>query len=398
MNRVSAVRPRLATANCSGTIRLVRILQIVGQSHRRGAEMFALELASGLDALGHDNHVVALGLAFDGGRDPDLPALTTQTAMGPRAVVMGAWHLRRLLARDPFDVVLAHGGSAAQAASLMPRSRRPLLIWQRILGFPPAIWKPAQRRWWRFIMRRIDVVVAMTHDIEDESRRLGFTGPIWEIGTYNTRSPQRFVGVDRIEASARLRREVGVDDDVPLLGLVGHLVDQKRPERAIEVLELILSQSQRAHLVVAGDGPLRTRVEREIRERGLGPHVSLIGHRSDVEQVYGGLDVLLLTSDDEGIPGVAVEAQMAGCPVVTFPLGGVDTVVENGRTGVVLARRDTVLMAEHTVRLLQRPRLLHEFGDEARRTTGQFSTSQAADEYGARLMELYEGRRLAARR
>src|SRR5947209_3799787 len=53
----------------------VRILQVVGQSHRRGAEMFALELASGLDAMGHDNRMVALGLAFDGGRDPDLPAL-----------------------------------------------------------------------------------------------------------------------------------------------------------------------------------------------------------------------------------------------------------------------------------------------------------------------------------
>jgi glycosyltransferase involved in cell wall biosynthesis len=388
----------LATVRRSGTITSVRILQVVGQSHRRGAEMFALELASGLDELGHDNRVVALGLAFDGGRDPDLPALTTQTVMGPRVVAAGAWHLRRMLARESVDIVLAHGGSAAQATGLVPRSRRPLLIWQRILGFPPAIWKPAQQRWWRFVMRRIDVIVAMTSEIEHESRRLGFEGPIWEIGAYNTRSPQRFVGVDRTEATARLRREVGVDDEVPLLGLVGHLVDQKRPERALEVLELILSQSQRAHLVVAGDGPLRTRVVREIRERGLGPHVSLIGHRSDVEQVYGGLDVLLLTSDDEGIPGVAVEAQMAGCPVVTFPLGGVDTVVENGRTGVVLARPDTVLMAEHTVRLLQRPNLLDRYGDEARRTTARFSTSQAADEYGARLTELYERRRQAAHR
>src|SRR5256886_9646672 len=160
------VRPCLATVRRSGTICLVRILQIAGQSHRRGAEMFALELASGLDAMGHDNRMVALGLAFDGGRDPDLPALTTHTAIGPRAIVASALHLRRLLAREPFDVVLAHGGSAAQAASLVPRSRRPLLIWQRILGFPPAIWKPAQRRWWQVIMRRIDVVVVMTHDIE----------------------------------------------------------------------------------------------------------------------------------------------------------------------------------------------------------------------------------------
>ena len=368
----------------------MRILQVVGQSHRRGAEIFALELASGLDALGHDNRVVALGVAFDGRRDPDLPALTARARLTPRAIVAGAWRLRRLLAREPFDAVLAHGGSAAQAAALARRSGGPLLIWQRILGFPSSIWGPAKRRWWRFIARRIDVVVAMTPDLGHELRRLGFTGPVWEIGTYNTRSPQRFVGIDRAEATARLRREVGVGEDVALIGFVGHLVEQKRPERALEVLRYVLADNDRAHLVVAGDGPLRIRLEREIAARGLDPHVTLLGDRRDVEQVYGGLDVLLLTSDDEGIPGVAVEAQMAGCPVVTFPLGGVGTVVENGRTGIVLDRADTVLMAEHTVRLLERPTLRHQLGDEARHAAERFSTRQAAEEYDARLTELYE--------
>jgi glycosyltransferase involved in cell wall biosynthesis len=350
--------------------------------------MFALELASGLDAQGHDNRVVALGLAFDGRRDPCLPALTMRTELGPRAIAMGGWRLRGFLARESVDVVLAHGGSAAQAAVLARAPRGPLIIWQRILGFAPSIWGPVQRRWWGFLVRRIDVVVAMTATLEHESRRLGFTGPIWNIGAYNTRSPQRFIGVDRAEATARLRREVGIDDDVALVGFVGHLVDQKRPERALEVLERILAYSDRAHLAVAGDGPLLTRFRREIRERGLGEHVTLLGHRSDVEQVYGGLDVLLLTSDDEGIPGVAVEAQMAGCPVVTFPLGGVDRVVETGRTGLVLARPDTTLMAEQTVRLLQNPDLRHRLGSEARRAGEVFSTNKAAEEYGHRLTEL----------
>jgi glycosyltransferase involved in cell wall biosynthesis len=356
--------------------------------------MFALELASGLDALGHENRVMALGLAFDGQSDPVLPALTTHTQLGSRALVVGGWRLRRLLARERFDVVLAHGGSAAQAAILARRSGRPLLIWQRILGFPWSIWSPARRRWWRSIVRRMDVVVAMTRELEDEVRQLGFTGPIWEIGAYNTRSPKRFAGVDRVEASARLRRDLGVEDDVPLLGFVGHLVEQKRPERALDVLDCVVTDGHRAHLVVAGDGPLRTPFVREVRERGLGDHVSLIGHRNDIEQVYGGLDVVLLTSEDEGIPGVAVEAQMAGCPVVTFPLGGVDTVVEDGRTGFVLARQDTALMAQQTVRLLERPSLRSRFGKEAQRTAERFSTSQAAEEYASHLTELCDRRNL----
>jgi glycosyltransferase involved in cell wall biosynthesis len=372
----------------------MRVLQVVGQSHRRGAEKFALELASGLDGLGYENRVVALGHAFDGQSDPELPTLTTWTNLGPREIIMGAWRLNRLLARDPFDVVLAHGGSAAQAAVVAkPFQRGTLLVWQRILGFTSNIWGPAQRHWWRFIVRRIDVVVAMTPHLERETRRLGFRGPVWEIGAYNTRSPERFAAVDRSQAIARLRQEVGVEDDVSLVGFVGHLVDQKRPERALEVLQRVLAEGHQAHLVVAGDGPLRTPLRREVRERGLNAHVTLLGHRSDVEEVYAGLDVMLLTSEDEGIPGVAVEAQMAGCPVVTFPLGGVHSVVENGRTGVVLARPDTALMAHHTVRLLEQPDLRRRFGNEARRAIEKFSTTRAAESYGARLTELAERRR-----
>ena len=71
--------------------------------------------------------------------------------------------------------------------------------------------------------------------------------------------------------------------------------------------------------------------------------------------MLGGIDLLLLTSDAEGIPGIVIEAQMAGCPVVTFPLGAVASVVDDGHTGLVLARSDTDLMADVAVELLDEP-------------------------------------------
>ena len=52
--------------------------------------------------------------------------------------------------------------------------------------------------------------------------------------------------------------------------------------------------------------------------------------------MLGALDLLLVTSDAEGIPGIVIEAQMTGCPVVTYPVGAVDVVVDDGQTGVVL--------------------------------------------------------------
>jgi glycosyltransferase involved in cell wall biosynthesis len=357
--------------------------------------MAALELAHELDALGHDDRVFALGLAFDGGQDPALPVLAQQKRMGPLALAEAVWRVRRLLDRDPVDVILAHGGWPAQAAALARRRGGPLVVWQRILGFPSELWRhPARRRWWRAVTGRTDAAVALTPELGRELRKLGFAGPIWVIA--NTRRPERFINVDRVDAAVRLRRELGVANDVPLLGFVGHLIEQKRPERALDVLARVLDHEQPAHLVVAGDGPLRARLEQEMHDRRLAAHVSLLGHRSDVEAVLAGLDLLLLTSDAEGIPGVAIESQMAGCPVVTFPLGAVSDVVDDGQTGVVLDRvADTELMATHAVELLRRPDVRRRLGEEGRRRAQAFSTSRAAKEYATRFTELVAARGLA---
>lgn len=365
----------------------MRILHVVGTSRRRGAETFALELAAALGARGHENSVIALGAGPDGESDPDLPVITKGHRIRPIAAADAALNLRRHLDHAGVDVVLAHGAASARAAAAAHRRDRPLLVWKRI---SPGAWRPVQRRWWRAVARRMDAVVALTPRIEAEMRDLGYAGPVWLIP--NARHPERFVSVDRAKEAVRLRRELGIGDGVPLLGFVGNLGREKRPERTLDVLAALLALGQPAHLVVAGDGPRRAAFEARVQDLGLGGHVTLVGHRSDIERLYGGLDLLLLTSDVEGIPGVAIEAQMAGCPVVTFPTGGVREAVTDGETGVVLDRPDTALMAEQVALLLQCPDYRHRLGAEGRRRADSRSTTRVADEYSARLIELYERR------
>jgi glycosyltransferase involved in cell wall biosynthesis len=362
----------------------VRLLHVVATSRRRGAETFALELVTALDACGHENSLVALGPGPDGRRDPQLPVLTNARRVRPIAVADAAVQLHRRIDRSEVDVVLAHGAAAARAAAFARRRGRPLTVWKRI---SPAAWRPVQRRWWRAIATRMDAVVAQTARHEEELRGLGYEGPIWVIP--NARRSERFVAVDRAYEAIRLRREIAIPDNVPLLGFVGNLSREKRPERTLAVLAGVLEQGQAAHLVVAGDGPMRASFEREVHTRGLGEHVSSLGYRSDVAQLLGGLDLLLLTSDIEGIPGVAIEAQMAGCPVVTFPVGGVGDVVEDGVTGVVLGRPDPALMTEYVLRLLQSPDRRARLGTEGRARADRFSIARVAEAYSNRLIELY---------
>jgi glycosyltransferase involved in cell wall biosynthesis len=365
----------------------IRILHLVARSYRRGAEIAALELAHELDVLGHDNRVAALLPAFDGGSDPDLPEITRRAGTGLLDLAASAMRTRQLLRREPVDVVIAHGGWPVQVATLARWGNRPVVVWQRILGFPPGFWDRARHRWWAFVARRADAAVALTDDLADELRRLGFRGPVWVIA--NSRRPERFSAIDRQRAGPALRCALGIDLDVPLLGFVGHLVEQKRPQLAVDVLARVRARGVPAELVVAGDGPLRREVESRARALGLDDVVHLVGHRHDVEHVYGGLDVLLLTSEVEGIPGVTIEAQMTGCPVVTFPLGdGVRSVVEDGRTGVVLDSEDVDAMTDAVVSLLTDHERRHRLGDAARRASSSLSTRSAAQEYSARLTSL----------
>jgi glycosyltransferase involved in cell wall biosynthesis len=376
-------------------MRAVRILHLVTRSQRRGAELVAVELARGLDSLGHTNQVLALGLGFDGGEDVDLPPLTRRSDGGFYALWLGARALRKHLALEPVDVLIAHGGRAVEAAVIARRRGRPLIVWQRILGFPPHMWRPVRRMRWRAIVHRIDAAVALTPDLGDELGRLGFKGPIWAIA--NFRDPEPFVAVDRDAAANDLRAELGIPRDVGLIGFVGHLIAQKRPDRALDVLTAMHHLGEQAHLVVAGDGPLRNRFELDVAERGLADFVHVLGHRNDIPQILAAIDVFILTSDSEGLPGVLIEAQMAGCPVVTVPVGGVRDLVDDGETGIVTDDLDPEELARRVVELLRDRQLRVRLGERARRRAVRFSSTRAAGTYAARLAEVVGTSRFAER-
>ncbi len=144
--------------------------------------------------------------------------------------------------------------------------------------------------------------------------------------------------------------------------------------------------------MVAGTGPLRPDLEAHAERLGVAGAVTFLGHRSDVEWVFGGVDVALLTSEAEGIPGVAIEALMAGCPMVTVPVGGVTEVVEHGVTGLVLDGDEPAEMAAAVARLLDDDETRAAMSRAARLRTDRFSASAAAAVYAERLTAALAGR------
>ena len=129
-------------------------------------------------------------------------------------------------------------------------------------------------------------------------------------------------------------------------------------------------------------------VERRIADLRLTESVTMLGHRDDPELIFGAADIALITSRAEGIPGVAIEAQMAGCPVVTFAVGAVGDVVQNGVSGVIIERPEACLMAKRISALLDDPAQLHAMGQSASAMAAVFTTANSAAAYAARFAEM----------
>jgi sugar transferase (PEP-CTERM/EpsH1 system associated) len=100
-----------------------------------------------------------------------------------------------------------------------------------------------------------------------------------------------------------------------------------------------------ARLVIAGDGPERPALDKQVAELGLGDAVRLLGNRRDVAQLLAECDVFVLSSIAEGMPVTVLEAMAAGLPVVSTDVGGVASVVTDGATGTLVRASDANALA-----------------------------------------------------
>jgi glycosyltransferase involved in cell wall biosynthesis len=173
---------------------------------------------------------------------------------------------------------------------------------------------------------------------------------------------------DRADARCRY----ALPADVPVVSFVGRLTQVKRPERFVDAAIRLGAARPSVHFLVAGEGELLDAMRE--RARPLGDRIRFLGWVADVEHVYAASDVVLLTSDNEGMPVSLIEAAAVGVPAVTTRVGSAPEVVLDGVTGLVTPT-DTSELVAATGRLLDDDELRRRFGDAARR--------HAAERFGA---------------
>ncbi len=299
--------------------------------------------------------------------------------------------LRRFWQREQVQLIHAHQYTPffyALAARGFGR-RPPVVFTEHGRWFPDY---PRRKRilFNRLMLRRRDRVVA----VGDSVRR----ALVDNEGIPDHRIQRIYNGVDfsafgRIPADrAVLRGQLGFAADDLLIVQVARLDHLKDHPTAIRTMRRVAAQRANARLVLVGEGPERATIEAEIERRGVGPHVRLLGLRSDVADLLHAADLFLLTSISEGIPVTLIEAMAAGLPIVSTDVGGVGEVVDDGTTGFLAPSGDDAALARAIFRLADDAKLRDQMGQRGReRAQAVFSETQMHAGYGAVYEELLGG-------
>lgn len=195
---------------------------------------------------------------------------------------------------------------------------------------------------------------------EDERRAYLYKG----IGTtkkvvtvYNGIDTKQFPGDGK-----KARAELGIAQGVPMVGFVGRLEEIKGPDRFVEAAKEVKAVCQQAHLVMAGDGPMKEELMR--MARGI-PHLHFLGYREDIPDLMAAFDLVMIPSRNDGFNLVAVEGMASSKPIVATAVGGLTEVVGDG--GILVQPEDTKGLALETLRLINAPDLRKKIGEKGRK-------------------------------
>ena len=278
-----------------------------------------------------------------------------------------SWKLFRLMLRERPDLVHTHtakAGTVGRVAGLLYRWLTPAAL----IGKPRACrfvhtyhghvfhsyYGPAKTELFLAIERTLARLVTDRIVVVSEQQRR-------EINEdFRVGKPEQYtvvpLGLDLSLFSdwqakrRRLREELSASPDELLVGIVGRLTEIKnhtmflRVAARVKELNRSAADQPRLRFVIIGDGHLRRTLEDQTRELGLADHLVFLGTREDPEFFYPALDVVALTSYNEGTPLTLIEAMANQRPVVATDVGGVVDLL-----GAKLAEGDGYIVCERGI-------------------------------------------------
>ncbi|MBL7129852.1 MAG: glycosyltransferase family 4 protein [Candidatus Omnitrophica bacterium] len=365
-------------------MRKIKVLRIIARLNIGGPAIHTILLSEGLDKSRFETVLVCgtpeksegdmLYLAEEKGVRPIIiPELGRSLNFGKDIIVF--WKLFCLIKKEKPDIIHTHtakAGTLGRLAGLLfkltyvlrPTSYDLKLIHTfhgHVLHSYFGRVKSALFIWIeRFLAIFTDKIIAVSENLREELVKLRIAKPHKIVVVPLGLELERYLKIENNGPGNR---------DYKSIGIIGRLVPVKNHKMFLDAAKKIknaLGFSQRMKFLIVGDGPLRQELESYAERLGISEDVSFTGWIRDLERVYSELDIVTLTSLNEGTPVALIEAQAAGRPCVATNVGGVANVIEEGRSGILIPFEDVGSFAQAIIKLLSNPGLVKAMGEYGR--------------------------------
>ena len=179
------------------------------------------------------------------------------------------------------------------------------------------------------------------------------------------------------------RKEFQLHDDEMAIGIIGRLVPVKQHRLFIEVAEQLIQSTkdkQRLKFFIVGDGSEKNNIIQQLQGKKISytsgdsafdqtAWFIFTSWRNNMDQVYAGLDIIMLTSLNEGTPVSVMEAMAAGKPVVSTDAGGIAELIDTGKTGFI--GKSSIELKDAALLLIEMPELRKEMAVSAQKCAAE---------------------------
>ncbi len=235
----------------------------------------------------------------------------------------------------------------------------------------------------RWALSRMAHVVAVSDQLYQKLIDLGIPASRRSL-IYNAIDTEQY---DPRCSIGEARQRVGLDPTRLLIGAVGRLTAVKGFDLLIRAADQLLAGGLDLEVLIVGEGEERQALQTLIERLGRADRIRLLGHRTDVRDIYAAMDVCALSSLSEGLPNVVLEAMALRVPVVATAVGSVPQLVTDGSNGLLVPPGSAAALAEALARLLGDAALRNRLREGGRQTVEtRFSFAARMD----RIRQVYD--------
>lgn len=363
----------------------LRVVQIVPMLTSGGAERVAVHIVRGLNRQRYEPVVISL----TGRLGCDLDHLLEEAGVEAHYLNKRLGFDHRMYYRLPAvlkecrpDIVHTHLHVFRYALPFLLQLKKASLL-HTVHNLAEREIEPRLRWLQRFALNHGIAPVAVAEEVAVSLARL--------YGIQGCRVISNGIPTDQYARPLTPRKEwrarEGFSEDDVLFVCVGRFAPQKNHALLLKAFQQGPASHPNARLVLVGEGVLLEQLEEQAKCLRLDRQVHFLGLRTDIPDVLGASDAFVLSSDYEGNPLSVMEAMASGLPIVSTAVGGVPSIFESGREGILVQPGDVQGLSNAMTLLLRNPELRQFLGmAAARRAREEFDVSRMVQAYEA----LYE--------